>query len=100
MPTLLEKYIAKVEEMKKTFPIPLWMGDVPYENQYPYGYNMCLSDIQSLLPEMIKEVREGAVREAVEFIKGKSEKVTNHLWYVADECLEDVPRFFSQEPNK
>ena len=31
----------------------------------------------------------------VEFIKGKSEKVTNHLWYVADECLEDVERFLS-----
>jgi len=44
-------------------------------------------------------IAEDRVR-VVEFIKGKSEKVTNDLWYVADQCLEDIPRFFSPLTDK
>jgi len=42
-------------------------------------------------------MKEEDIRKIVEFIKGKSEQVTKHLWYVSDELLEDLPRFFSEE---
>ena len=40
------------------------------------------------------------VIKVVEFIKDKSEKVTSHLWYVSDELLEDLPRFFDEEEKR
>ncbi len=40
------------------------------------------------------------IQKITDFIKGKSEKVSKHLWYVSDELLEDLPRFFSEKPNE
>ena len=42
-------------------------------------------------------MKKEEIEKIVEFIKGKSEKVTPHLWYVSNELLEDVVRFFDDE---
>jgi len=58
------------------------------------------SEVRRRISESIAQaIAEDRVR-VVEFIKGKSEKVTNDLWYVADQCLEDIPRFFSPLSDK
>jgi hypothetical protein len=65
MTTLLEKYIAKVDrksvaELKEANKIPDYItkGGDSYDVTFKEGYNVAISDIQSLLPELIKEVVE------------------------------------------
>jgi len=52
-------------------------------------------EIKECFATSIAQARAEERERVVEFIKDKSEKVTNDLWYVADQCLEDIPRFFS-----
>jgi len=44
---------------------------------------------------VLKTHQQYIAAEVARFIKSKSEQVTKHLWYVSDECLEDVERFFT-----
>jgi hypothetical protein len=57
-----------------------------------------LSKLSLTADKIRREERENLLSQVVEFIKDKSERVTEHLWYVSDQCLEDVPRFFSSNP--
>ena len=54
MTTLLEKYIAKVGEMRKT---PL----NEERESVAEIHNAALDEVQSLLPELIKEVEESVI---------------------------------------
>ncbi len=70
MTTLLEKYIAKVEETKKSvkelFPEATLNSldeDTAWQIHYKDAYNKGISDIQSLLPELIKEVELEVLRD-------------------------------------
>jgi len=58
-----------------------------------------IRDLEFRIKKEHQAIAEERAR-VVEFIKGKSEKVTNDLWYVADQCLEDIPRFFSPLTDK
>jgi hypothetical protein len=88
--TLLEKYIAKVGEMRKT---PL----NEERESVAEIHNAALDEVQSLLPELIKEVVEETRKELLDQIGalGRDIEDENDLKYCVNATFASL-----KEPNK
>lgn len=104
--TLLEKYIAKVEEMKKNYN-PIKSGADYYsahEKILMYGaYTGAISDIQSLLPELIKEVQEEVEKMLIAELPKEDEqgreKIKDFLASLAEPNVEKVLKDWDKQAD-